>query len=530
MKKLVYDPNELSQKAISLLDQKKFNEAADIFDRLLKDFNDNIQLINLTAFCHMALNDFKKSENLYLKSLKIEDDQNDVKFNLAIIKSELKKFNEAILIYEDLLDHDAKNVHVLINLSNIYQDQGVYDKSLRLLNEAKKIVPNDPKVLLNLGQLNQHLENYEESFDIYTNLINSGIKDEIVFINRGNLFDLLGDKENAEKDYLEAMQLSHSDNAKLHLGLFYLSNKKFDKGWKYYESRWNIYRDQKNNFNSLKLLNNLDEEGNVIVWAEQGLGTQIIFIPLIKELQKTKLNISYACDNRLKKLIENSVHNIKILDLKENIDLDQYDFQIPVASLGKFFRKKESDFKTSQTFLKVDENLYKYFQKNIFRKEKKSTINKLTMPNKKVIGISWKSVSINSGSEKSISLNSFKNLVNNYNYQFINLQYGDISKEIKNFNDESKNKIEFFDNYDFFEDLDSFAYFVKSCDAIVTTSNTTAHFAGALGIKTYVLIPENNGKIWYWHEKDGKSLWYKSVRLITYNKVNLLDKIKTISF
>lgn len=530
MKKLEYDPNELSQKALSLLEQNKFLEASDIFDRLLKDFNDNVQLINLTAFCYMSLKDFKKSENLYLKSLEIEKAQNEAKFNLAIIKSELKKLDEAILIYEELREHDAKNVHVLINLSNIYQDQGEYDKSLRILTEAKKIVPNDPKVMMNLGQLNQHLENYQESLDIYSNLLNNGHKDEMTLINRGNLFDLLGDKNNAEKDYIDAVELSDSDNSKLHLGLFYLACKEFDKGWKYYDSRWNIYRDQKNNFNSISLLDNLDEKGKILVWAEQGLGTQIIFIPLIKELQKTQLNISYACDERLKKIIENSVQNVNVINLKDNIDLDQYDFQIPIASLGKFFRKKESDFKPQQSFLDVNENEYKSFQKNIFKEEKKSLINKLFIPKKKVIGISWKSVSINSGSEKSISLNSFTNLVNNSKHQFINLQYGNVFKEIKDFNDQSKNKIRFFENCDFVKDLDRFACFVKSCDVIITTSNTTAHFAGALGIQTFVLVPENNGKIWYWHEKDGKSLWYKSVQLISYNINNLQDKIQSISF
>ncbi|MDC0626922.1 hypothetical protein OAO78_04630, partial [Methylophilaceae bacterium] len=74
------------------------------------------------------------------------------------------------------------------------------------------------------------------------------------------------------------------------------------------------------------------------------------------------------------------------------------------------------------------------------------------------------------------------------------------------------------------------ACFVKSCDLIITTSNTTAHFAGALGISTFVLVPENNGKIWYWHERDGKSLWYESVQLISYNKDNLQDKLQSINF
>lgn len=62
-------------------------------------------------------------------------------------------------------------------------------------------------------------------------------------------------------------------------------------------------------------------------------------------------------------------------------------------------------------------------------------------------------------------------------------------------------------------DLDAFAAQVAAMDVIVTVSNTTAHFAGALGRPTLLMLPLSIGAIWYWHmERDGRSLWYPTIR------------------
>jgi ADP-heptose:LPS heptosyltransferase len=48
---------------------------------------------------------------------------------------------------------------------------------------------------------------------------------------------------------------------------------------------------------------------------------------------------------------------------------------------------------------------------------------------------------------------------------------------------------------------------MKSCKGIVTVDTGTAHLAGALGIKTIVLLPKEEFVCWRW--KNGK--WYDSV-------------------
>jgi hypothetical protein len=50
-------------------------------------------------------------------------------------------------------------------------------------------------------------------------------------------------------------------------------------------------------------------------------------------------------------------------------------------------------------------------------------------------------------------------------------------------------------------------------DMVVTTSNTLAHVAGALGVETHILMPLGKGRLWYWFGETTKSPWYGSVTL-----------------
>ena len=59
-------------------------------------------------------------------------------------------------------------------------------------------------------------------------------------------------------------------------------------------------------------------------------------------------------------------------------------------------------------------------------------------------------------------------------------------------------------------------------DLFVTVSNSTAHLAGALGVKTMLIKPANHASFHYWDYEDGKTPWYKSVHIIS--KENLKDK------
>ena len=145
---------------------------------------------------------------------------------------------------------------------------------------------------------------------------------------------------------------------------------------------------------------------------------------------------------------------------------------------------------------------------------------------KKKIGISWKSIFNIFGSLKSLELNDFIKLYNQ-DRAFFNLQYGNNIKEINKFKESGKS-IYNFDNVDLFNDFNSLISILKNLDVFVTVSNSTAHFAGALGVPTILICPKKSSTYYYWDYEDGKTPWYNSISIVKF-RVSLDYTMKLVN-
>jgi ADP-heptose:LPS heptosyltransferase len=67
--------------------------------------------------------------------------------------------------------------------------------------------------------------------------------------------------------------------------------------------------------------------------------------------------------------------------------------------------------------------------------------------------------------------------------------------------------------------LEQVAALIQACYVVITTSNSTAHLAGALGKTTLLLLPSGKGQLWYWAEIDGHIPWYPSIQAFRQNEI-----------
>ena len=98
----------------------------------------------------------------------------------------------------------------------------------------------------------------------------------------------------------------------------------------------------------------------------------------------------------------------------------------------------------------------------------------------------------------------------------VNLQYGDVNKEINEFEEETGIKIVQCGSVDNRDDLDGLAALIEACDLVVSTSNVTIHLAGALGKDTWVLLPFVSSFWWLLNRDD--SVWYPSIKIYRQKK------------
>ena len=222
------------------------------------------------------------------------------------------------------------------------------------------------------------------------------------------------------------------------------------------------------------------------------------------------------CDERLIPLFKNSFkfHKDKFVKLgtySANInEINNFDHVIYAGSLGKYFRNDLNSF-SQKSYLKNIETYKDLELDNILNKSQGLKV-----------GISWKSFKNRYSSEKSLSLDDFENIFNINNSIIFNLQYGDVKDELKIFTKKQNYKIITLNNLDLFNNFSGLANVLKNLNLFVTVSNSTAHLACALGVRTILIKPANHASFHYWDYEDGKTPWYKSVNIIS--KENLKDK------
>jgi len=129
-----------------------------------------------------------------------------------------------------------------------------------------------------------------------------------------------------------------------------------------------------------------------------------------------------------------------------------------------------------------------------------------------LIGISW--ASANSGKALP-SLADWSWFLASLDAVFVSLQYGDVSADAAELTRASRRTLIVDESVDSLVDLDLYAAQVAACDAVVTISNTAAHMAGALGVKTFLIYDNTLRLIWPVGRED--IAWYPRMTVLRRN-------------
>ena len=97
------------------------------------------------------------------------------------------------------------------------------------------------------------------------------------------------------------------------------------------------------------------------------------------------------------------------------------------------------------------------------------------------------------------------------NALFVNLQYGDISKDVEYMKKNGMEVVDF-NKVDYKEDLDDWVAIAAACDGIISISTALVHFAGAIGQKVALIMPSKQGP-WILGLIDKRSIAYKNLRI-----------------
>jgi hypothetical protein len=244
------------------------------------------------------------------------------------------------------------------------------------------------------------------------------------------------------------------------------------------------------------------------VWTEQGIGDQVLYSTVVPDLEARGLSFVLECDSRLASAFARAHPSWRVVTPEESGKaFAECDFHVPLASLAGLVRPSTASFARQPTRLLTPDP-----------QRSGQARRALDRPGARLAAISWRSFQPKGrdalARQKSAPLEAFRALSLRRDLQLVDVQYGDTAAEREAFT-RSGGRLARIEGLDLFNDLEGVLAAIEACDLVITTSNVTAHFAGALGKATWLVHLGAHPPFFYWVPgPSGRSLWYPSVEVV----------------
>ena len=237
---------------------RKWTQKEDILSGLVQCaynlFNQGIEEYNL--------GNYKKALKLYSAIFNIipfdEADQlkrgnitkETVLFNSYYASNKIKDNAKSKEILQELINLNFNEPTIYIHMSNIYLEEENVDKAIEYLSLGREMFEDDQSLINTEINLYIQLERTTELINKLGEAIEFDPDNDLLYFNRGTIYDQEGDVANAEKDYLKAIEINPSSfGANYNLGALFFnygvklkdqaSNATTDKLYKSYTKKAN---------------------------------------------------------------------------------------------------------------------------------------------------------------------------------------------------------------------------------------------------------------------------------------------------
>jgi len=335
--------------------------------------------------------------------------------------------------------------------------------------------------------------------------------------NRASAYLKLGRYDDAYRTLITVVDNCKTDdvihNVQTNMAFACIALGDLEQGWRWYEGALGTPQRGLTDFGVPRWDGSKD--ARVLVYPEQGLGDEIMYLGMLPELIAVTAAVAVECDPRLSLLFKRSFPGVKVAGSRHSkgpkpwVEEFAPTHQLAMGSLPKFFRPTKDDFKKQpQGYLK-ENGAYAAMYESLVHT---TAGNSQPYGNREIIGIAWSGGRYNTQEKRrEIPLSAFAPLIEKYpNAIFVSLQYRKGAAE----------EIELsglpIQHHEFATGLgasyDHTAAMIAACTRIIATDTTAIHAAGAMGVRVDCLL--NTPCMWVhapWH--NDQSAWYPSVKL-----------------
>lgn len=428
-------------------------------------------------------------------------------YNLrGLCLSELNEHDDAVKCFVEAIKINPLDPMPYTNIGNSLAKNLQFDEADKYFDLALTVEPNHAEAAVGKGVAAFQNLDYEAAEAAFERALELRPGHLIVETNLGNCYSVQGKYDKA-LIYLNKSIERDPENglARTNRGLIHLVRGDFEQGWQDYEYRFDSGNMMANRFSEIpRWVGPNSAASNVLIWAEQGLGDEIMFSTIFPDLEALAHTFYVECDPRLFEIFKVSFPKLNFVIRRTITSISGIDHQLPLASLGLHFRNQLSGFpRPPGGHLACPTG-----------KLSLATIQALENLPRPWIGVSWESYALtkNFRGRKSIPAAEFSFLTRHLSGSVINLQFPNPHRHERQTEQDIPEQVVTLPDLDLKNDVAALAELLGKLDRVVTIGNSVAHTCGAFGIPAEVLLPSVPD--WRWGHTGRASHWYASLTLL----------------
>ncbi len=423
---------------------------------------------------------------------------------LGVVAHRLGDLERAERLLRKAIRFNQESPDLLSELGRVFIDKQQWDDAESCFERSLTLFPDYTEAFINLGFIKNARQDFEAAQTAYERGIAAFPDNLELWTNLATLQRECGNLDAAIKlfDEIEA-RFGLSASLRESRGRAFLQLRQWREGWRDYEARLLIDGPSKLLIDDrIPIWKGEPIAGkHLLVACEQGIGDEVQFASCFPDVMHFSGQCTLTCSPRLEPIYRRSFPGANVLPLTDQerlswqaIDPRKFDFVVAAGSLPGFCRNRDDSF-PRQPFLFPDSAAVKSYREGTRQPR---------------VGVSWWGGSmVSQMKQRSVPFEIFSSLLSIPNVQFVNLQHGRCDEKT------AKGELAGFANLrTYWEinpylDLDSWINLIASLDLVITVDNSNAHFAGATGVTTWLLLPEKSN--WRWPYDIESSNWYRSV-------------------
>ena len=504
MNQLSRPDNGLAERAANHLGAGRLSEAESGCRRILAERPDDGAALRMLGVIAYRSGQPDAARRLIEKAIAENPLDGEAQHALGQVLMQMGKGGAAIHAFEAALSITPRNIGAILNLSTLKRLGGDTDGALEFLLPALVRDNASPDILNEIGICHLHAGRAEAAAEWLARAVRLAPASAIYRNHLALALEGTGEPEAAIGEYDRALEIdpNHSE-AGWNRTVALMALGRYAQGLK----GWHLRRGHRSYRARAIQLPEWDgkqlDEGRLLVYAEQGLGDQILYAALLPLIAASAPALTLEAEPRLVPLFARSFSGTEVIAAAASpgpeVTSPKTVARHSIVDLARELPGAAETILPAAGYLQPD---------GPRRDEFRARLQAFGPP--PYVGISWRSGADGNGAPKSIDLHRWRKILLQGPATFVNLQYGNTDEDINKAERLTGARIYTDLDLDRFADLDGLAALIGALDQIITTSNITPMIAGAIGVPCWIMLRKS--PFWYWGLAGDQAPFFASVR------------------